>query len=60
MKRGEKLRERQRNIRAHVDALMQAKAMEELVLQRRAVMRIVGGTDYASGKKRGLTEATPA
>ena len=46
MKRGEKLRERQRNIRAHVDALMEAKAREEEIRQRRAAIRVVGGTDY--------------
>jgi hypothetical protein len=46
MKRGEKLRDRQRNIRAHVDALMKAKAREEEIRQRRAAIRVVGGTDY--------------
>jgi hypothetical protein len=46
MKRGEKLRERQRNIRAHVDALIEAKAREEEIRQRRAAIRVVGGTDH--------------
>jgi hypothetical protein len=46
MKRGEKLRERQRNIQAHVEALMEAKARDEAALQRRAAMRIVGGIDF--------------
>lgn len=47
MKRGERLRERRRNIRAHVEALLEAKARDEAVLQRRAATRVVGGTDYA-------------
>jgi hypothetical protein len=46
MKRGEKLRERQRNIRAHVDALMAEQAREKAVQERRAAFRIVGGTDH--------------
>jgi hypothetical protein len=46
VKRGEKLRERQRNIRAHVEALMEAKARQEEVRQRRAAIRVVGGIDY--------------
>ncbi len=46
MKRGEKLRERQRNIRAHVDALTEAKAREEVIRQRRAAFQIVAGTDF--------------
>ena len=46
MKRGEKLRERQRNIRPHVDALIEAKAREEEIRQRRAAIRVVGGTDH--------------
>jgi hypothetical protein len=46
MKRGEKLRERQRNIRAHVDALIEAKAREDAVKQRRAAIRVVAGTDH--------------
>jgi hypothetical protein len=46
MKRGEKLRERQRNIKAHVEALMEANAREEAAQQRREAFRIVGGTDH--------------
>jgi hypothetical protein len=46
MKRGEKLKERQRNIRAKVEALMAAARREEEVRQRREAFRIVGGTDH--------------
>jgi hypothetical protein len=53
MKRGEKLRERQRNIRARVDALIEAKAREDAVAQRRAAMRVVGGTDFDSKQQGG-------
>ena len=53
MTRSEKLRERREErerrgakIRAHVDALMEAKAREEEIRQRRAAIRVVGGTDH--------------
>ena len=46
MKHGEKRAQRQRNIQARVEALMEAKAREDAVAQRRARIRVVGGTDF--------------
>jgi hypothetical protein len=46
MKRGEKLRESQREIWAHYELLKEARAREKAALERRAAIRVVGGTDY--------------
>ena len=51
----EKRAERGRKIRAHVELLMEAKAREDAVAQRRAQIRVVGGTDFDS-KRQGIFE----
>ena len=45
----EKRAERGRKIWAHVELLMEAKAREDAVAQRRAQIRVVRGTDKAAG-----------
>jgi hypothetical protein len=49
MTRAERLREREergRRIREHAHALMEERAREKDIQQRRAAIRVVGGTDY--------------
>ena len=48
----EKRAERGRKTREHVELLMEEKAREDAVAQRRAQIRVVGGTDFDS-KQRG-------